>query len=140
MSRFKRFELGTMLPERSALILDTEQGVLSLLRGDGEQMISEQQLLSPSEMAVIEALLTQYPDYCPYEAMLSAMTGKSLEKCRERVVWGLEEGEVDAVMRPVRNLLGRARMKLRPFGIDIRSMIQTGYMLIPLRKKIRERV
>ena len=91
-------------------------------------------------MPVIETLLTNYPDYCPYEVVLSAMMDKSLEKCRERVLWGLEEGAVDVVVRPARNLLGRARLKLRPFGIDIRSMIQIGYMLTPLKKKIRERV
>jgi hypothetical protein len=140
MSRFKRFEIGPLLAEHNALILDAQQGVLSLLSVDGKQTISEQQLLTPSEMPVIDALLGSYPDYCPYEVVLWAMTGKSLEKCRERVLWGLEEGEVDVVMRPVRNLLGRARLKLRPFGIDIRSMIQTGYMLTPLRQRIRERV
>jgi len=43
-------------------------------------------------------------------------------------------------MRPVRNLLGRARLKLRPFGIDIRSMIQKGYMLIPLKQRRPSRV
>ncbi len=140
MSRFVRFDLKALLPEQSTLILDREQGVLSLLGGGAEKEISEQQLLTPSEMPVIQALLSNYPDYCPYEVVLSAMTGKSLEKCRERVLWGLQEGEVDVVMRPVRNLLGRARLKLRPFGIDIRSMLQTGYMLTPLRQRIRERV
>ncbi len=136
--RFKRFDLQKLLPEHSVLILDREQSVLTLLSSDA--MIREQQLLSVSEMAVIEPLLANYPDYCPYEVVLSAMTGKSLDKCRERVLWGLEEGEVNAVMRPVRNLLGRCRLKMRPFGIEIRSMIHTGYLLVSLRKEVKDRV
>jgi len=106
----------------------------------GSETIREQQLLSVSEMAVIEPLLSNYPDYCPYEVVLCAMTGRSLEKCRERVLWELEEGEVNAVMRPVRNLLGRCRLKMRPFGIEIRSMIHIGYLLVPLRRKVQDRV
>jgi len=94
MNRFERFEIGTLLPERSALVLDTELGVRSLLvcAEDGKQGMGEQQLLTPSEMPVIQTLLASYPDYCPYEVVLSAMTRKSLEKCRERVLWGLQEG------------------------------------------------
>ena len=137
MSRFKRFTLPKLLPTASILLLDTEQGVLSLLT---EGTITEQQLVSPSEMYVIEALLSNHPDYCPYEAVLSAMTGKSLEQCRERVLWGLDEGAIDVVMRPVRNLLGRCRMKLRPFGIQVRSMIHTGYVLVPMKAGFREQV
>ena len=61
--RFKRFDLQKLLPEHSVLILDREQSVLTLLSSDA--MIREQQLLSASELSVIEALLVNYPDYCP---------------------------------------------------------------------------
>ena len=68
------------------------------------------------------------------------MTGKSIEQCREKVLWGLEEGAVDVVMRPVRNLLGRCRMKLRPFGIEIKSIVHMGYLLVPLKRKSGARI
>ncbi len=61
--RFKRFDLQKLLPEHCVVILDREQDILTLLSSDA--MIREQQLLSASELSVIEALLVNYPDYCP---------------------------------------------------------------------------
>jgi hypothetical protein len=135
--QIKDFPLNPLLPEKNRLILNYDQGILSLVM---EEEILEQQLLSPSEMYVIEALLRNYPEYCPYEVVLSAMTGKSIEQCREKVLWGLEEGTVDVVMRPVRNLLGRCRMKLRPFGIEIKSIVHMGYLLVPLKRRSGARI
>ncbi len=130
--QFKAFQLHPLLPENNRLILNYDQSILSLIMGEE---ILEQQLLSPGEMYMVAELLKNYPDYCPYELVLSAMTGKSIEKCREQVNWGLEEGTVDVVMRPVRNLLGRCRMKLRPFGIEIKSIVHMGYLLVPLKRR-----
>ena len=135
--QFKCFQLHPLLPETNQLILNYDQGILSLVTGEE---ILEQQLLSPSEMYVIDALLKNYPEYCPYEIVLSSMTGKSVDACREKVLWGLEEGTVDVVMRPVRNLLGRCRMKLRPFGIEVKSLVHMGYLLVPLKRKAGTRV
>jgi hypothetical protein len=112
-------------------------GILSQLV---EGTITEQQLFSPGEMFVIQALLENAPDYCPYEVVLAAITGKSVERCRARLGEADEEGAIDALMRPVRNLLARCRLKLRPFGIQVRSMVHTGYLLVPLKSGIRERV
>jgi hypothetical protein len=89
---------------------------------------------SASSRDTILRLIRMYPEYCPYEIVLSAMTGKSIEQCREKVLWGLEEGTVDVMMRPVRNLLVRCRMKLRPFGIEIKSIVHMGYLLVPLKR------
>ncbi len=130
--QFWTFSLHPLLAENQRLILNSDQSILSLIRGEE---ILEQQLLSPGEMYVIEALLKNYPDYCPYEIVLSAMTGKSIDQCREKVLWGIEEGTVDVVMRPVRNLLGRCRMKLRPFGIEVKSIVHMGYLLVPLKRR-----
>jgi len=130
--QFRTFSLHPLLAENQRLILNCDQSILSLLGGEE---ILEQQLLSPGEMYVVEALLKNYPDYCPYEIVLSAMTGKSIDQCREKVLWGLEEGTVDVVMRPVRNLLGRCRMKLRPFGIEVKSIVHMGYLLVPLKRR-----
>jgi len=135
--QFKAFQLHPLLPEDHRLILNYDQSILSLIMGEE---ILEQQLLSPGEMYVIEALLKNYPDYCPYEIVLSAMTGKSIDQCREKVLWGIEEGTVDVVMRPVRNLLGRCRMKLRPFGSEVKSIVHMGYLLVPLKRKSGTRV
>lgn len=132
MSHFQRFAMSTLLPEGGSLILNSEKGILSLLTG--EELV-EQQLLTDSEMYLIAELFAAYPDYCPYEVLLSALTNDSLEKCRKQVMWGLEEGMIDAMMRPVRNLLSRCRMKLQPFGIGITALHETGYTLTPLKRK-----
>jgi hypothetical protein len=73
--QFSIFALHPLLPDGHQLILNFDVGILTQLRG--EEIIG-QQLLSPNEMYVVEALLRNYPEYCPYEVALSAMTGKSI--------------------------------------------------------------
>jgi hypothetical protein len=124
---------GSLLPGKR-LILNHDQGILSLLVGEE---ITEQQILTPNEMYVIEELFKTYPEYCPSEVLISAMTGQSIEQCQEKVLWGLEEGAADVVMRPIRNLLSRCRMKLHPFGIQIKSLTTVGYVLIPVKGRAR---
>jgi hypothetical protein len=131
--RFRRFCLHQLMGDHQ-LVLNAEQSILSELAA-GE--LIEQQMLTPSEMYVIEELFKTYPEYCPNEVLLWAMTGRSIEKCQQKVLWGQEEGAIDVVMRPVRNLLGRCRMKLRPFGIQIKSLTNVGYVLIPVKRRVR---
>jgi hypothetical protein len=131
--RFRRFCLYPLMGEHQ-LVLNAEQAILSEL-SDGE--IIEQQMLTPGEMYVIEELFKTYPEYCPSEVLLSAMTGQSIERCQEKVLWGLEGGANDVVMRPIRNLLGRCRMKLHPFGIEIKSLTKVGYVLIAVKGRVR---
>src|SRR6266487_4716886 len=92
--RFKAYTLSRLLPEGDTLVLDSDQGVLSQMHQGEECMLREQQLLSPSEMYVVAALLDNYPDYCPYEVVLSEITGKSVEKCRARI----EAAEEDLIV------------------------------------------
>ncbi len=130
--RFRHYSLRS-LTGTHLLVINADQAVLSAL-AEGE--IVEQQVLTSSEMYVIEELFKTYPEYCPNEVLLSAMTGKSIDQCQEKVLWGLEEGTADVVMRPVRNLLARCRMKLRPFGIEIKSLVNLGDVLVPLKRNI----
>lgn len=131
--RFKVYgELDALV--HGLLTLDSENGILTLQQ---DNHIVEQQLLSPSEMYVVMALFDNYPDYCPYAAILSSATGKSLARCRDLIEQAEENGSVDPVMRPVRNLLGRVRLKLLPFDIKIRSMVHTGYVLISAQGGMR---
>ncbi len=124
--RFTLYDLSKLVS--GTFTLDSYAGTLTLLRGGS---IAENQLLTPSEFSVVQAIFENYPDYAPREVLLSAVTGKSLKKCRERLNWGIENKVVESVMSPVRNLLNRLRGKLYPFGLDIRSIAHTGYMLVP---------
>jgi hypothetical protein len=133
--RFKTFTLRPLFSEETQLVLDSESDVaVQLVAGE----VVEVQHFTTLEVVVAETFLESYPDYAPHEVVLSAMTGKSVERCRARILTSIEEnGTVDPVMRPVRNLLGRTRDKLRPFGIEIKALPQMGYLLVPLRKKMR---
>jgi len=137
MSSYKRYQLPTIYSNGDVLILNTEKGILTRL---AEQEIIEQQLLSDIEMYVIVELLENYPEYCPFEVLLSAHTNVALDKCRQQVLWALDEGTIDVVMRPVRNTVSRCRVKLRPFGIGITALLETGYTLTPLARKEARRV
>jgi hypothetical protein len=137
MGQYKRYHLPTIFSNGDVLILNTGKGILTRL---AEQEIIEQQILTDYEMYVIAELFENYPEYCPYEVLLSAQTNESVEKCREQIFSGLELGTFGAIMRPVRNTLSRCLMKLHPFGIEVTSLHETGYVLIPLERKPARRL
>ncbi|HEX4716564.1 MAG TPA: hypothetical protein VH164_16725, partial [Ktedonobacteraceae bacterium] len=107
-------------------------------------LLAEQQF-SSSEMSILVPLLQSHPHYCPYEVLLASFncgntTDASVERYRLRLQEAQFAGVWDYEMRPVRNILSRARFKLRDFGIEISSILETGYILIslPMRKIQRE--
>lgn len=142
------FGLANLLPEDQILALNTRLGTLALLTNDPAtshpSLLAEQQF-SSSEMSVLLPLLDSHPHYCPYEVLLASFncgntTDASVERYRLRLQEAQFAGVWDYEMRPVRNILSRTRFKLRDFGIEISSILETGYILIylPLRKARRE--
>jgi hypothetical protein len=128
--RFRPYALSGLLPEGHHLVLDTARGVLSQI--SDECQFVEQQLLTVEELSVIAELLASYPYHAPDAMLLSVKTQEDLKLCQKKVNMAYEMGTWDAVLRPVRNLMSRCRLKLHPFGIDARSVVQTGYILMPL--------
>ena len=142
------FEMANLLPDGHTLALNTRLGTLALLTNDPATthptLLTEQQF-SSSEMSILVPLLQSHPHYCPYEVMLASFncgntTDASVERYRLRLQEAQFAGVWDYEMRPVRNILSRARFKLRDFGIEISSILETGYILIslPMRKIQRE--
>jgi hypothetical protein len=130
-TRFKIYTLRNLLPDEDTLQLNIERGVLSQIHAG---KIVEQQIFSPGETWIVKSLFENYPDYCPYEDILHEMTGKSVDECREAMYRSSDEnGTIDPVMRPVRNIMGRSREKLHPFGIQITSIVNLGYVLNTLK-------
>ena len=131
--RFLAFSVNGVLPEESRLIVDRELRVLSLLHDEGEAgtTIIEQQQVTDNELYMILELLASHPYHSPLENLLSIHSGKPLEKSRALLNRAREQGEMQTVIRPVRNVLSRCRLKLYHFGIDIKSIIDTGYQLWP---------
>ncbi len=133
------YSLPELLQAEQALVLNTRLGLLSLLALDEEwqpRLLAQEQF-SISELLVIQPLLEGYPHFCPYEVLWASFNGgqvtdTAVDRARKRLQEAQFAGVWDYEMRPVRNILSRARFKLRAFGIDVRSIIETGYMLKPL--------
>jgi len=138
------FPLQGTLPEGQTLVLNTALGTLSLLsNGDVTPRLLIQQQFTASELSLLLPLLDQFPHYCPYAVMFAsfyngALTEANIERCRIQLEEALEAGCWDQQLRPVRNVLSRIRFKLRGFGLDIMSILETGYILmVTTRSKAR---
>ena len=86
-------------------------------------------------MRVLLPLIEQFPYYCPYEVIYASFYNgnvqeRTVARCRQRLLEAMEEGIWDQEMRPVRNVLSRTRLKMRSFGFDISSILETGYILM----------
>jgi hypothetical protein len=130
------FSLQGLLPVGHTLALNTTLGTLShlVIKQDRPHMLMEQQFTT-SEICVLMPLLEAYPYYCPYEVLLASFTSgrvteTTIARCRTRLMEAQEAGVWDQEMRPVRNVLSRTRLKTRAFGIEISSILETGYILM----------
>ncbi|TMD42709.1 MAG: hypothetical protein E6I90_12525, partial [Chloroflexi bacterium] len=97
-----------------------------------------------SEICVLKPLLESYPHFCPYEVLLANfnsgnVTEQAVDRCRERLQEAQEAGDWDQEMRPVRNVLSRTRLKMQTFGIDIFSILETGYVLMFQSRRRQQR-
>nr|HET6902326.1 hypothetical protein [Ktedonobacteraceae bacterium] len=118
--------------------LHRSSGILAHLScEEGMPHLCSVQVFTPSELTILLPLLEQYPNYCPYELLLASFHGSTSEsaivQARKRYYKALEAGRADVLMRPVRNVMSRTRLKLRVFGMDIVSMLETGCMLKRMR-------
>jgi len=143
----RHYAMEGLLPEDQMLALNAKLGTLALLAsspdGAHPSLLAEQQF-STSEMSVLVPLLDSWPHYCPHEVLLASFNnGTTSELAVERARLRLQEAQYAGVwdyeMRPVRNILSRARFKLRDFRIEISSILETGYILIYIRDYPRAR-
>jgi hypothetical protein len=139
------FSLDDLLPEGHTLALNASLGTLSLIANSHDNsypyLLAEQQFTT-SEMCVLVPLLKYHPHYCPYEVLLASfyngnINETNIERSRNRLYEAQLEGIWDQEMRPVRNVLSRARLKMRAFRIEISSILETGYVLIRLPERKR---
>ena len=132
----RHYTLEGTLPAEHALAVHTEQGTLALV-GPGARVL-HMQMYTPSELAVLVPLLTHAPAYAPYEVLYAhfytahaVITQDRIDACREHLYEALAHGSFEAEMRPLRNVMSRVRLKLHAAGIDVLSLIETGYVLCP---------
>jgi len=140
----RHYSLDELLPPGQTLALNVLLGTLSLIANDSPypRMVAEQQFTS-SELSLLVPLLNSHPHYCPYEVLLASfnhrvITEVTVDRCRKRLHEAQLEGIWDQEMRPVRNVLSRTRLKMRSFGIEIASILETGYVLMtpPARRQM----
>jgi hypothetical protein len=137
------YPLPAILPLGHVLVLNKRRGLLSYLapaEATNWPRLLGQEQLSANEMRVLIPLLDHYPDYCPYEAVWASFyTGQTTTEAIDRARLRLQEAQFanvwDHEVKPIRNILSRVRFKLRSFSIDIRSIMETGYLLKPLARE-----
>jgi hypothetical protein len=138
---FTYYPLPDLLPPGHTLVLNARLGLLSHLALESDETsqprLVAQEQFSASELSVLQPLLASYPDYCPYELLYASFNGtgtteRAIERARLRLHEAQFAGTWDYEMRPVRNILSRTRFKLRAFRLDVRSILETGYLLKPL--------
>jgi hypothetical protein len=128
------------LPPAHTLALHRILGILSYIVTDSDRprLIAQQQFTS-SEISLLLPLLDSYPHYCPYEVLFAhfyhtVVTDQVVARCRERLQEALEDGTWEVEIRPMRNMLSRVRLKMRVLGMEISSILETGYILRIVRQ------
>jgi hypothetical protein len=131
----RHFSLQDALPTGHKLALNMALGTLSYLSLENEapQLVAQQQF-TDSEMSILLPLLDSYPYYCPYEVLYASFYNGNVNdiivaRCRQRLQMAMDIGTWDQEMRPVRNVLSRTRLKLRTFGLNVSSILETGCIL-----------
>lgn len=133
--------LEGILPPGHVLAVYPDLGVLAHLSCEREEphLLSAQRF-SATEMCLIVPLLRQHPAYCPYEVLLAhfisaRVTEETIARAREQLYEAQEAGIWDSLMRPIRNVLSRARFRLGDLGIGVVSMLEVGYILKPVPRR-----
>ena len=132
------FSLQDALPPGHSLALNLAFGTLSYLvcEGSSTPRLLRQEQFTHTEMSVLLPLLELFPYYCPYEVLYASFYGDgkvneaNTADARVHLQEAQEDGIWDQEMRPVRCALSRTRLKVRSLGIDISSILATGYILM----------
>lgn len=134
--QIRHFPLAGLLPPGHLLALNLALGILSWLTVvNGSSRLLCEEHFTRTETTLLLPLLAAYPDYCPYELLYASYHGSTSEAAVSRARRHLQEAQQagiwDEEMRPVRNLLSRARLTLHHLGLEVVSLFETGYLLLP---------
>ncbi len=135
LQQFRAFPLPGLLPAQHRLVVNTFSYVLStfILTELSPEGVVAQQVVTAHEMYALVALLEAYPDYCPYEVLLAAITDVTINQARQVLHRALEYKRLDHELKPIRKLISQCRAKLSLFHLDIRSVHGMGYVLTAKR-------
>ena len=129
--RFHRYTLTGLLDEGAFLVEDTHLLVFTVWN-EREPLPVAQEMLTYEESRIFRTVLAHSPYHCPYESLYAMYYDVPIEKARNvlHASWDTEEWEIQ--MKPIRNVLSRARIKVRRLGIEMSNVSETGYTCIPV--------
>ena len=134
------FVLESLFPPPHAFVLNNALHTLlhlSMQPGTPHPVLLSEQQFTEQELNLVLPLLTNYPEYAPMEELYASycygfdgLSEQRIDQARDHLHEALEEGVWDQELRALRNVLSRARFKLRHLGLDAVSLLETGYLLI----------
>ena len=103
---------------------------------DGKPLVIGETQLAESELLLFLVLLDNHPSYSPYEHLYAVFTWgnaneQNINAARQVIHTAIEESNLEMLMRPLRNLISRLRLHVKAIGINVASVSETGYMLLP---------
>ena len=118
--------LPGLLPANHTLVVNPAKRIVILLYDEpgGEARSVKEQNFSPSGIHVLIPLLQAYPNYCPYEILLTHLYPMPVEEARKQ----LQEAR-ETTMRPLRRAISTITSDLHPFGLQVCSIRNVGYIL-----------
>lgn len=120
-------------PSSYRLELNTNFRIVSVLRLDDPYILAQQQF-TRNEWVVFMALLSYYPHYTSYEALLACLTSLSFSNCHKKIQEAQTKGarEVKKELKPVHRALSGLRIKLDRFlpQLKISFIRNLGYLII----------
>ena len=124
--------LAGLLPDNQKLVINpsARTAILFAQTSPGEADVVTVQQFSPNGMRVLIPLLQAYPNYCPYETLLVALFSLTLDEARRQL---REIREI--ALRSVRRAIGSLATGLRAFGLRVRSVRSTGYLVEAIPKE-----
>jgi hypothetical protein len=134
-TRFHRYSLD-LLPADTFLVLDQHRHIASIIN-EKTCMPVAQEALTKEEVRIFCELLGHYPYHCPYENLYACVFSVPLDDARDTLQDAFGTPDWQYLMHPIQNNTSRTRLKLRPLGIEIRSMIDTGYVLASVRVRFQ---
>ena len=145
-TQITHFALPGLLPEKHLLSFHARLRTLALLgpalqEGEETARLVREQHFSEVEASLLVPLLEAYPYYCPLEVLFAHFyhhhcTERLLETYRQQWQAAQAAKTHQAFVKPLRSVISRVRLKVRPFGLDIASLIEMGYQLVDQQQRL----
>ncbi len=134
--RFSEYTLMGLIPVETTIFVDLIGLTMLMIQNrDGTSHIIELQRFTPAELPLVLEMFSNFPYHTPFENLQSVSRGRSIEYHRRAIELAKRDNTVDELLKPLRKMISRIRPRLHTFGIDVKCLIETGYILMPDEKK-----